>query len=120
MEKSNDKMLTLVQVYQKLKERGITAEFKMNEEGIMSLSTGKSNYKPEELCVRRSYRFEGDSNPEDNAVLYVLEDNDGNKGTLLDSYGAESNYSGEFFDNFLRQIPVDEDEILNFHVDRED
>ena len=61
----------------------------------------------------KSYRFEGDSNPEDNAVLYVLQDKDGLQSIIIDSYGAESNYSGEEFADFLRQIPVEESEDFN-------
>jgi len=43
-------------------------------------------------------------------VLYVTQDRDGIQSLIIDSYGADSNYSGEEFDNFLREIPVEERE----------
>jgi hypothetical protein len=37
--------------------------------------------------------------------LYVVKDDAGNRGMIIDSYGADSNYPGEEFDEFLRDIP---------------
>ena len=107
-------MLTLSQVMTKLAQKGITNEFIMNEQGQMHLRDQEATYQPQDLTILRSYRFEGDSNPDDNAVLYVAEDKNGSKGMIIDSYGADSNYDGESFDNFIREIPVEEDESLNF------
>ena len=59
------------------------------------------------------FRTEPVSYTHHNAVLYVLEDKDGEKATILDSYGSESNYTGPEFDNFLREIPVEEKEEYN-------
>lgn len=111
---NNNKMTTLSQVMEKLRQRGIEKEFRMNESKEMRLEDSQKNYLPEELLIVKNYRFEGDSNPDDSAVLYVLEDKYGNKGILIDSYGAESNYSGEDFDVFLRKIPVTECDEYNF------
>lgn len=107
-------MLTLSQVMQKLADKGITQEFKMNEDGEIKLNDSEKSYRPEELQILKTFRFEGFSNPEDNEVLYVAQDMDGNKGMIIDSYGAESNYLGEKFDDFLRNIPVDDLDEYNF------
>ncbi len=107
-------MLTMSQVMSKLADKGITKEFRMQENMEMTLEGVEHAYQPEDLQILKTYRFEGDSSPEDNAVLYVAVDKQGNKGIIIDSYGAESNYPGEEFDNFLRNIPVDEDEEYNF------
>ena len=107
-------MVTLSQVLTKLaKEKGIQREFRMNEDGKVLLQDSEKEYQPEELKLVKTYRFEGDTNPDDSAVLYVLEDNLGNKGIVIDSYGVESNYSPEFL-KFLRAVPVDEQEEYNF------
>lgn len=111
MEKHNLK--TLSQVLNILRERGITQEIRMNEEKQFVLEGTNTKYNPDDLCIVKSYRFEGDSNPEDNAVLYVLQDKDGVLSIIIDSYGAETNYTGEEFDDFLRQIPVEEREEFN-------
>lgn len=108
-------MLTMSQIMSKLADKGITNEFRMNENLQMILEGNEHAYQPEDLKILKTFRFEGDSSPEDNAVLYVAADQKGNKGIIIDSYGAESNYSGEEFDNFLRNIPVDEDDEYNFY-----
>jgi len=99
---------TLSQVLNSLYKKGITKEICMNDQNQMILGDGEKTYQPQDLCIVKSYRFEGESNPDDNAVLYLIEDKEGQLATLLDSYGANSNYSGEEFDNFLRQVPIHE------------
>ena len=107
-------MLTMSQIMKKLADKGITKEFRMNEHCEMRIVDEEKNYQPQELKILKSYRFEGDSNPDDNAVIYVAESNDGNKAMIIDSYGADSNYPGEAFDNFIREIPVEEKDEYNF------
>lgn len=107
-------MLTLSQVMYKLSEKGIVKEFSINNKGEVRLTDFEKNYQPIDLRILKTFRFEGDSNPADEAVLYVAEDKDGNKGMIIDSYGAESNYPGDRFDKFLRDIPVNESEEYNF------
>lgn len=97
-------MLTMSQVMNKLAQKGIVKEFTMNSKGEVRISNSEKNYEPQDLAILKSFRFEGDSNPEDEAVLYVAADKEGNKGMIIDSYGAESNYPGDKFDNFLRDI----------------
>ena len=106
---------TLSEVLNVLRDRGITKEIRMNEQKQMVLQDSKKIYQPQDLCIVKSYRFEGNSSADDNAVLYVLEDKDGEKATILDSYGSESNYTGPEFDNFLREIPVEEKEEYSIH-----
>lgn len=113
MENTSENMKTLSQVMAILAQRGLTKEFRMNENNEMKLDNGEKNYLSEDLEISKTYRFEGDSNPDDNAVLIAIKAKDGNVGYILDSYGAESNYSGEEFDNFLRRIPECEDPNLN-------
>ena len=107
-------MLTLSQVMSKLAQKGIVNEFTMNKEGEMKLTNSQKNYNSSDLKILKNYRFEGDSSPGDNAVLYVAEDKEGNRGMIIDSYGAESNYDGDSWDKFLREIPVNESDEYNF------
>ncbi|MDP9958892.1 hypothetical protein [Chryseobacterium lathyri] len=109
-----DRMTTLSQVMNTLSERGIHREFRMNEACEMKFENSEKIYHPSELIILKTYRFEGDSNPDDNAVLYVVKDDAGNHGMIIDSYGAESNYPGEKFDEFLRNIPIQESDEFNF------
>lgn len=107
-------MLTLSQVMAKLaKDKGIHREFRMDDELKVKLQDSDIVYQPQDLKIVKSYRFEGESNPSDNAVLYVAQDAQGNKGMIIDSYGPDTNYP-EQFDDFIREIPVEEDEEYDF------
>ena len=44
----------------------------------------------EEFHVDEFYRFEEDSNPDNNAVIYAISSSTGVKGTIVDGYGAAS------------------------------
>lgn len=103
-------LTTLSSVMEKLRERKLDAEFRWSDEGFTA-GRGKS-YQPEDLQIIRTYRFEGDSNPDDSSVLYVIKADDGLIGYSLDAYGAITNHGPEF-NNFIRKIPVEgrEDQI---------
>lgn len=101
-------MTTLSGVLEQLRIRKQDNEFIIAEEGFKSPS-GKV-YQPEELKIIKTFRFEGDSDPSDNAVLYLIEGNDGLIGYSIDAYGAYSNHEEEWYDDFVRKIPVNERE----------
>lgn len=65
---------------------GYTEDFKVTEEGLQGMNN-HSVYQPTNLQVVNFFRFEGMSDPDDNAVLYVIETEDGTKGTLIDAFG---------------------------------
>lgn len=113
MNTSKTEMTTLTSVLEKLRLRKQDNEFRMLEKGF---GTGNNKfYEPEDLKIIKTYRFEGDSDPSDNVVLYLLEAKDGRIGYTMDAYGAYSNHSGEKYDDFIRKIPVEErDEQLIF------
>ncbi|HSY61110.1 MAG TPA: hypothetical protein VK796_04495, partial [Cytophaga sp.] len=46
-------------------------------------------YKPNQVSIVDFYRFEGNSDPEDNAILYAIEAISGERGLLIDAYGSE-------------------------------
>jgi hypothetical protein len=106
MEQPNE-MNTLSQILEKLRLKGITNELKLNEHGQLQSDLNKS-YNPEDLTIIKTYRFEGDSDPSDNAVLYILEDSAKIKSFILDAYGTYSNNEGPGFDDFLKKIPTED------------
>jgi hypothetical protein len=71
----------------KLIADGNTEDFKATDEGLKAIRTEKI-YKPEEVSIVNFFRFEGSSDPDDTSILYVIETNDGVKGTLVDAYGT--------------------------------
>lgn len=112
----SDQMTSLVQVMEKLRLEKKDNEFRWTPEGF-TIGRGK-NYQPEDLKIIKTFRFEGESNPDDSSVLYVIEANDGLIGYSLDTYGAGSSHDNEEgYDNFLRKIPVeDRDDQLIFEL----
>lgn len=72
-----------------LKKNGYDVDYNLHEEGLQSKHHGKM-YSANEMNVVKYYRFEGMTNPADSSILYVIETTDGNKGLLVDSYGAQS------------------------------
>ncbi len=79
---------------------GYTEDFIMTEQGLESLHN-KKNYKPDQIQIVNFFRFEGMSDPDDNAVLYVIETVDGKKGTVIDAYGV---YNDMRIGQFMKDV----------------
>jgi hypothetical protein len=79
---------------------GYEDDYKVTERGMESLKKGKV-YQPEQVQVINFFRFEGMSDPDDNAILYVIETNDGGKGTLIDGYGI---YTEPRIATFMKEV----------------
>lgn len=108
-------MNTLSQILEKLRLKGRDNEVRMSDHGKMQSAKLNKIYRPEDLTIVKTYRFEGMSDPGDNSVLYLVEDKDKDIGYIIDSYGAYSDNSGPGFDDFLKKLPVadrDEQEIF--------
>ncbi len=109
-------MNTLSQVLEKLRLKGKDNELTMNEDGVMQSDKTKAIYKPDELTIIKTYRFEGMSDPADNSALYIVEDQKGQIGYIMDAYGIYSDHIGSAFDDFLKKIPTadrDEQELFS-------
>jgi hypothetical protein len=98
-------LTTLSKVLENLRLKKQDNEFVFNGEGF-TCCNGKV-YTPDELVIVKVYRFEGQSDPADNAVLYLIEASDGRIGYSIDSYGPYSN-TPDGYDDFLKKIRVDE------------
>ena len=107
-------MTTLTSVLEKLRVKKMDNEFKMSPEGF-TIGNNKF-YQPEDLNIIRTYRFEGESDPSDNSVVYLIEAKDGLIGYSLDAYGAYSDQE-DGYDDFLRKINVNEREEQEIYKD---
>ncbi len=106
MAHAHTEMTTLSQILERLRLKKQDNEFRMTEKGF-GPGTGKY-YEPTDLKIIKTYRFEGESDPSDNAILYVLEGKDGSMGYSLDAYGVYSNHDDDRYDDFIRHIPMEE------------
>jgi hypothetical protein len=103
---SSKDMATLSQVMEQLRQKKIGNEFSWKDGRLFTLGKG---YGADQLTIVKTYRFEGDSNPDDSAVLYILQSSDGVLGYTIDSYGVYSDHEdGGGYDNFIRKIKVDD------------
>jgi hypothetical protein len=81
-------------------KKGFTDNFKLSGSSLICLDNGK-NYSPEQISVVNFYRFEGASDPDDMSIIFVIETEDGRKGTLVDAYGF---YADREIGNFMRKV----------------
>lgn len=93
-----DTMKTLSMETNRLQKEGYVSEISPDE--LKNLQP--FDWKIDEIC-----RFEGMSNPSDNAVLYAIATIDGKrKALIIDSFGADS---GDDFAAFIAQVPESDD-----------
>jgi hypothetical protein len=72
---------SLVDALNDLKQRGYDADFEPDS-NCLYCSNLDLRLKEAEFQVDEVYRFESDSNPDDNAVIYALTSDTGVKGTI--------------------------------------
>lgn len=88
----------LIRIYE---EKGFDHSYHY-ENGKLTDSKTDTKYSPEDIFIVAEHRYEGMSNPSDLSILYVLETEDGAKGTMLMGYGPSANLElAEFF----KEIP---------------
>jgi hypothetical protein len=78
---------TVTEAVEGLKERGYTVDFNLHENCLVC-HDGKFN--PADFEIAEVYRFEGDSDPSDEAVVYAIESITGMKGVLVNGYGVSA------------------------------
>ncbi len=112
MIKKPREMTTLTAVLEKLRMKKQDKEFKYSDQGFTV--NDQKYYTPDDLTIIKTYRFEGESDPGDSSILYLIEANDKQIGYSLDAYGVYSNHEQEY-DEFIRKIKVeDRDEQILF------
>ncbi|GAA4423489.1 hypothetical protein GCM10023188_02350 [Pontibacter saemangeumensis] len=85
-----DTMTTVSEVLNKLKSEGYTVDFNLDDNCLICHGNSLQIY-PDEFVVDRHFRFEGISDPGDEAVVYAISSTKHNvKGTLVDGYGMYS------------------------------
>ena len=96
-------MTTMVSCLARLQVDGFIVQFKAVPHGLLSLSSQKT-FTPDQVKIAHYFRFEGESDPSDSAILYAIEAWDGEKGTLVDGYGKESDGNTAAFINQVAEM----------------
>ncbi|WP_375323683.1 phosphoribosylpyrophosphate synthetase [Flagellimonas sp. GZD32] len=91
---------TLSEAVNTLTSEGYKEDFEARDNSIIALYS-KKEFQPGELNIVANYRFDGNTNPSDDATVFAIEASDGTKGTLVMSYSAEHAQNVDL----IRQIP---------------
>jgi len=97
---STPAMKTLSECIKNAVKEGYAENFKITSNGL-STENEQGAYQPDRVAIANFFRFEGYSDPQDNAILYLIETEDRKKGLLIDAYGA---YADERISKFIRQV----------------
>lgn len=88
--KKYDNAPTLSGTMTRLKEEGYTEDFNMDAECI-HCQNGLFKLRPSDFQIDKYFRFEGESDPGDSAILYAISsEKHGLKGVLVNGYGIYS------------------------------
>ncbi len=99
-------MTTVSEVLNHLKEEGYTVDFNLRGDCLMGPGDALQLY-PNEFLVDKHYRFEGMSDPGDEAVVYAISSpQHGMKGTLVNGYGISSEALSAEMMKALRENPA--------------
>ncbi|GAA3954484.1 phosphoribosylpyrophosphate synthetase [Hymenobacter algoricola] len=91
---------TLSQATRDLQKRGYTDDFNIVD-GHLHCAGRDMQLHPQHFHVREFYRFEGNTDPGDESVVYAIESDQGVKGLLISAYGP---YSEPLNDELMQKL----------------
>jgi hypothetical protein len=100
----NREMDTISTVLNNLKIKKQDNEFVIDETGLVMLN-GKL-YSQHDIKIIKTYRFEGESDPADEAIIYIIRANDGAIGYSLDAYGVYTNHTNDGYADLIRKMAM--------------
>jgi hypothetical protein len=83
---------TITEAITQLHKQGYTLDFDLKKD---KLTTGGREYSAVEFEIADLYRYEGASDPADEATVYALVSKSGLKGILVSGYGVSSDSASE-------------------------
>ena len=75
---------TVSEAINQLRQKGFTMDFNLDGNYINSK---ENRFQPDEFEIVDTYRYEGDTDPADEATVYGIESKTGIKGILVTGYG---------------------------------
>jgi hypothetical protein len=94
---------TVTDALKGLKARGFTIDFNIAFDKI-TCSDNKICLNPDEFEITEVYRFEGETNPSDEDVVYAIASKDGKvKGSMTSAYGT---YAETISTEMLRKLSM--------------
>ena len=94
---------TVTEAVKGLKERGYTIDFNIAFDKLIC-SDNNICLQPDEFEIVEAHRFEGDSNPDDEDVVYAVESKDGKiKGVITSAFGV---YADPVSDKIIKKLAM--------------
>lgn len=78
---------TVSEAVNELKKRGFDLDFNLEENCIVCHS---DKFDAKDFEIVEVYRFEGNTDPSDEAIVYAIESVNGKKGVLVNGYGISA------------------------------
>lgn len=78
---------TVSEAIEALRKQGYTIDFNMEDN---SLTCNQGKFDVQNFEIVDVYRYEGNSDPADEAAVYAIKSSNGLKGILVTGYGASS------------------------------
>ncbi|MBO9731023.1 MAG: phosphoribosylpyrophosphate synthetase [Chitinophaga sp.] len=89
---------TVTAAMEDLRKRGYTADFNLLFDAIHEKD---NKVHPQDFEITETYRFEGNTDPGDEAVVYAIQTKSGTKGILMYGYGV---YSEDMSEDMIRKL----------------
>jgi hypothetical protein len=104
---------TLSETINGLKKQGYTLDFNLGEECIICQQK-QTVLSPDDFEIDKVYRFEGESNPDDESILYAISSKiTDEKGLLVNGYGISSDDTSSMLVEKLQKHPVASSRVRN-------
>jgi len=95
---------------EELRKKGFTVDFNLSENAEIFKS---DKFKTDEYEIVNIYRYEGDSDPADEAIVYAIESKTGVKGVLVSGYGISTDPVTE---EILNKLPIKQNNIADVKI----
>lgn len=83
---------TVTEAIQSFRDKGYNLDFNLDENCIIC---AQGKFENEDFEIDAFYRYEGDSDPADAAMVYAISSNKGHKGILVTGYGISDDAKSE-------------------------
>lgn len=104
-------LTSMTNILNKLNDEGYDEDFQISDKG-MTIKNKGIYFQPEDLIILRVFRFEGDSDPDDMAVVYQIESKNGHKGVYIDAFGTYADHDSVNAAEFLTLIETAEESLV--------
>jgi len=94
---------TVTEALQWLDKQGFTEDFNLNENCIL-FNNGKQSMSPDDFNIEYVFRFEGDTDPGDENIVYGINSDTYNiKGVMMSAFGM---YADAISDEMIKKLSI--------------